>query len=359
MPKINSLLEIWKNHNLTPIGRISVLKTFLISQFNHLFISIPNPSQKFLTELNSLFYNFVWNSPVDRINRDVMTKNYQEGGLKMIHLNSYVQALKTTWIRRLIHSAGKWNSIISSQVNIDKIFKVGGDFLIQVVNKLKNKFWGDVFTAWKALIDKDSEIDKTIEPAKICLWYNSHIKIGKNSVFYKKLYEKGIIHVNDLIDDSNNFLSCEQLNTKLKSNINFIDHLSLINATKQMLNNMNCKELKKVHCPYIPNNIRILLKSKSGSKDMYDILKYNLSKPVSREKWDNLFDNLNIENWKIIYKNIFNPLAGTKLHWFQYRIIHNILGTNDLLYKIKRRNDPFCTFCKQHDETILHLFWEC
>lgn len=124
MTKVNILLETWKKRNLTPIGRISVLKTFLISQFNHLFISIPNPCQNFLKELNRLFYNFVWNSPVDRIKRDIMIKNHQEGGLKMIHLNSYVLALKTTWIRRLIHTTGKWTNIIISQVNLDKMFKV-------------------------------------------------------------------------------------------------------------------------------------------------------------------------------------------------------------------------------------------
>ena len=33
--------------------------------------------------------------------------------------------------------------------------------------------------------------------------------------------------------------------------------------------------------------------------------------------------------------------------------------TNSLLYKMKLKNDPFCYYCHQHEETITHLFWQC
>ena len=48
-----------------------------------------------------------------------------------------------------------------------------------------------------------------------------------------------------------------------------------------------------------------------------------------------------------------------KVQWFQYRITHRILGTNSLLNKMKITNDPLCSLCKQSDETLEHLFWEC
>jgi len=47
------------------------------------------------------------------------------------------------------------------------------------------------------------------------------------------------------------------------------------------------------------------------------------------------------------------------LRWFQLRILHNILATNNFLYKIKILNSEKCTFCNNFRETIDHLFWKC
>ena len=38
--KAKSLLSSWKYRYLTPIGKITILKTFILSKFNHLFMSI-------------------------------------------------------------------------------------------------------------------------------------------------------------------------------------------------------------------------------------------------------------------------------------------------------------------------------
>ena len=51
--------------------------------------------------------------------------------------------------------------------------------------------------------------------------------------------------------------------------------------------------------------------------------------------------------------------GDTKIHYFQFRILHRIIGVNTLLYKMKIISSPMCTFCKSHDETIEHLFWHC
>ena len=46
-------------------------------------------------------------------------------------------------------------------------------------------------------------------------------------------------------------------------------------------------------------------------------------------------------------------LSKHKLHWFQYRILHRILATNDLMIKmnIKQNNLEI--------EKLEHLFWHC
>ena len=44
------LILNWKKRNLTPFGKITILKTFILSKFNHLFGSIPSPSKDFLSK---------------------------------------------------------------------------------------------------------------------------------------------------------------------------------------------------------------------------------------------------------------------------------------------------------------------
>ena len=49
----------------------------------------------------------------------------------------------------------------------------------------------------------------------------------------------------------------------------------------------------------------------------------------------------------------------TKTRMFQYKILHNILYANIMLFKFGKRSSPRCSFCKLPDETIMHLFYDC
>ena len=40
------------------------------------------------------------------------------------------------------------------------------------------------------------------------------------------------------------------------------------------------------------------------------------------------------------------------------QLLHRIIPTNSFLHKIKLKNTNLCTFCKIHDETIEHLFFD-
>lgn len=65
--EIKMLLKQWSTRNITTLGRITVVKTLVISKLNYLFLTIPDPEKNLLTLLNRLFYDFIWNSKPDRI----------------------------------------------------------------------------------------------------------------------------------------------------------------------------------------------------------------------------------------------------------------------------------------------------
>ena len=76
-------------------------------------------------------------------------------------------------------------------------------------------------------------------------------------------------------------------------------------------------------------------------------------------KWTSTFETIESKDWNHIFGMPFSITRDSSLQWFQYRIIHRIIGTNYFLYKIKYKTSAECSFCHDMPETIEHIFWEC
>jgi hypothetical protein len=81
--------------------------------------------------------------------------NYEEGGLKLPHIESYWYALKMSWIQKLLNpmNHSQWKLLL-----LDKIEKIRGDkvWLLQKVGIQKistkfNPFWRDIFLNWSTI----------------------------------------------------------------------------------------------------------------------------------------------------------------------------------------------------------------
>ena len=96
--KVEKELKKWKRRYLTPIGKITVLKTLILPKFNHIFMFIPNPKIILIKELNNMFYKFIWEDKPDKIIRKQLTRGYIQGGLKMLDLTWFIKGLKISWV---------------------------------------------------------------------------------------------------------------------------------------------------------------------------------------------------------------------------------------------------------------------
>ena len=79
-------------------------------------------------------------------------------------------------------------------------------------------------------------------------------------------------------------------------------------------------------------------------------------------KWDielSLNTANNIIWWEKLNLTIHKNYKDCKLKWFQFRIIHRILGTNSFLNKIGYSDTNLCTFCNNSVETISHVLYYC
>ena len=210
IPKIDALLHQWKRRLLTPIGRVTVLKTLIIPKLNHLFIALPNPSVEVLRNLSKKFFHFIWGCKNDRVKRDVVMQSNINGGLNMINLESFITCLKCTWFRRILQGEQAWMSIFEGQFgkNIgNSIEDFGDDFYTQLIKDSKNEFWKDVFLSWQKICQQQFHLENVEkELYRMPIWYNSQIKVNRKSLFIEKWYKKGVKVVGDFLDMNGNLL---------------------------------------------------------------------------------------------------------------------------------------------------------
>ena len=133
--QLENMVKHWGRRSLTPLGKITVIKTIMISIFIHLFISLPNPGQAVIDYINNIIVSFLWNNKTSKIEQSVIIKQYCEGGLKMINVKAFIDALKTTWIRRLITTDSKCQYFIRVNIEMDKLLACG---LKYVSEKMKH-----------------------------------------------------------------------------------------------------------------------------------------------------------------------------------------------------------------------------
>ena len=301
--KIKSLLESWKRRTLTPIGRIQVIKSLIISQFNHLFISLPNPEVTFISQLNQVLFNFLWNSKIDKVKRNTIIMNYSDGGLKMIDIVSFIDSLKLSWIRRLFQSTSKWQNVISTFVDINILSNCGREYIQICQNKSKNKFWKDVFKAWGRLgYKQDTEILCENNLLKSPLWYNKKILINKKPIFYKEWYQRGVTLINDLIKSSHpySFYTHEEFTQTFGVTCHFLEYNGVVSAVKKYLSLSNFQG-KKVQYPVLPSCLEIFFKNVKGTKDFYSVFLRSNIVSTGRKKWNEKLD-LEENSWKQVCK---------------------------------------------------------
>ena len=205
----------------------AIIKTFVISKFNHLFISLPSPAPTTIKEISNILYKFLWGSKTDKIARKQIYKEHIEGGLKMIDLQNFILAIKSTWIRRLlVDQNAPWVHLAAYILGpLNYITNFGPYWYNTLPLKVKNPFWLDVLKAWKNITETEFE-KHTLDILYTPLWFNN--KIGQPALYYPKWYQKGILFVGDLLDTKGSFCTFNELKKNFKlDSVNILEYYTI------------------------------------------------------------------------------------------------------------------------------------
>jgi hypothetical protein len=158
LKELKTLLAIWGQRDLSILGRITIFKSLafskLIYQCNNLAVT-----DDFVKQIIQVAYNFIWQGKPEKVKRNTVIADYEHGGLKMLDIESFLEAQKVMWVKRLVKSEeGSWmaypNYLSDKMLGKDS-FKCNTD-----TNKLSNwmpPFYSQLFKTWRKCMSDPGE----------------------------------------------------------------------------------------------------------------------------------------------------------------------------------------------------------
>jgi hypothetical protein len=363
LKELKSLLAIWGQRDLSILGRITIFKSLAISKVIYQCSNLAVP-ENIIAELNQIAFDFVWNYKPNKVKRTTVIADYNEGGLKMLDVECFINAQKVMWVKRLLakNDEGSWK--IYPQRLLAKILHGHSfqcNFDLKKVKFPLQPFYKQLFVAWNKT--KDEPEGDAFKLRREILWLNKKITLRGKVLCYKDWYKKGIIMVHDLVREDGSMKSITELETEFDIQIKAMDYNSLITVIpvlwKRKLKQMKipAQAVSNQEQPFIACNGRLMALGVATNKDVYwKLVKKKQTKPICIINWCDLF-NISIEDWKIIFKP-FAEIKDSRTKAFQFKVLYNLLPCNLYLKRIGKSDTDKCPKCNLLDDQM-HYMVEC
>ena len=101
--KIQNILQLWNNRNISLAGKSTIIKTLAASKLVYCLTMLPTPPNSLIDEINGMFYSFISGGGSEKFKRLNLIGPYEKGGFKMLDLESQInQMVFTTCLNLLI-----------------------------------------------------------------------------------------------------------------------------------------------------------------------------------------------------------------------------------------------------------------
>ena len=359
LTKMKQLFASWKCRKLSIKGKITVINTLAISKLIYLASIIKVPDTVF-TEVKKLILDFIWEGKPAKIAYSTLIQGIEQGGLKLVDLETKVKSLRLTWIRRLCDkSAGKWKAlprIFFETSSLPFFFSCNS----RPLNNLKGpKFYEQLQHYWCSLTNYD--IDSADKVRNQIIWNNRFITIQNKPFLWQRWLSAGVYRINDILDDEGNFFNLNQMYEKYNIRTNFFELLQIRQSMPFDWRNLlrNSPDCADVSRPYFIFKREIFNVSKLKSKDAYQLLlKENNRTPTCVHKWQESWSSF-VDRKEQIFKRIYLTTRETKLQSFQYHILHRTITCRKRLFDMRLINSNLCEICSDTIDTLPHFFLEC
>lgn len=364
--KAKSIIQMWKNRSLTPVGKIQVVNTLINSLFTYKLQVLPSPDAKFLIAYKRMITQFIWNQKKPRISYQRLISSYPSGGQQLRDLGVTARSLKLARVEQLLDPQNNmiWKVAFQQkfQVKIEYLFSCNCSS--KDVNKfIEPSIFQEILMIWSEFnFSTPRNVNEVLQQN---IWYNSLIRKNNKWLTNKALYENGITKIIDLFDlDTGSFLTFNQFNEDHPGIVDFVTYYSVVSSIpkqwKHILALNNPSEDDDSEVWQVIYN-RLICKGKI-SATMYNFMRDRIALDNSTLLilWNSdLRLNMSQKEFNKNFTNIRKLTLSTKYRYFQYRILVRALTLNIHVSKWDLSVSPRCSFCGSMPETTIHLFIDC
>ena len=351
LPQMMHLLQSWTKRNITPLGRITVLKSLILSKITHILISLPAPNNDTFKNIEKMCTEFIWKGGRHEVSKKTLYRDIKSGGLNMVNIRDFETSLKLTWIRRLISGSPDWTEF-AEHYCINQLYQTDEKYHELLQTRVKNKFWLSVIIAYSVWFKK-LKLTTDFSADNIKIWGNPEINIHFNT----RVFDGNIRYVSDLYDNRGIKLSQRDIEVRIDANITFIEYHALYNSIPGYIKDEFRNKIKTDNITY-PTEIHYLTKDKKGTRNLREIFNKCVNDiPIGQSKWNHELSLINVD-WNILYLRTRKCNMNARMHFFNYQVLHHTLITNKKLHQFGLADSDLCEKCGDLD-TITHLLYEC
>ena len=233
LKKVSQVINLWKKRILTPIGKIRVLKTIILSKFIHLFQSLPPPPDHLVKQITKIMFNFIWDGKPDKISRTTLVQDKENGGMEMLDLVSFIKGLQINWVRRLLrnHNPRSKKANTNSIPSTEKLLCFGAQWPMKIAGQTKNPFWKGIWNTWAEYLNKYNSNLTPENKESAPLWFNP--SISRYELFLPNWGKSGVRFVSDVINQNGDLMSKTEIETTYNIKTNFLEYMRVHKSIKK------------------------------------------------------------------------------------------------------------------------------
>ena len=351
--------ESWKNRDLSIYGKVTIIKSLIMSQFSYLVIPLPRPPLSITKRINTLVFNFLWGCKRDKIKRELVVRPVSMGGLDMFYSEDFIMSLKVSLLSKIINPTFKhsWNNIFYNQLQHQNFP------MISIENGLvKNKLFlytSDLLNSYQDWKSKTAEArDVSINH---CIWANKNITDVGTKLWDECLISKGIFYLDHFLAEDRSILSYTDLLERWGLNTSDFSKNRYVNI-KMAIRRYDCPSvsLKSISNIQVDVNLSPFKKPIRAKLVRMTLIKgFDIDTLTPLRAWQELFDTRRVDWNEILYNNRFTLCNNLKLIQFQYKLLMRISTCKMMRWRMHiEKENGNCVHCNV-PETLNHIFFDC
>lgn len=373
--KIKHILNIWRQRHLNLNGRAIVISNLLLSRIWYTLTVQPLPEWVEHT-LRSSLLEFLWQKKAHPVKYSSIINDKKNGGLNIPDITLKMKSFRLKYMKRYIQAPDDmlWKHTMSYFFRLLGNLNYTKECLFLKYNKraidLLPKYYQEMLYAWNDL-KQNFEYDLSIEQIyNQPLFYNPEICYKNKCLFFDTFVKAGITKMKDICYE---FIP------------GFLSTRSIIEIISEALPDTSESIIEKEYCivrhsiPYIWNDIvnkntntnnfeelpifmiylqnKMYTFSEMQTSSLYKALRLQVvSYPTSYNFWETKFQNIKMDKLaELIQLDVKYP----DMKEIDFKIYHNIIYTQEKLFKMRLVDSNRCQFCNKEIEDILHVFISC